>query len=47
MNENHFACSALSISRQHTCAKVFVTVNKAKGYFCHFSYQLSTARPRR
>ena len=35
MNKWLLACSAIKISRQHTCAKDFVTANKVKGCFCH------------
>ena len=44
MNEMLLACSVIKISRQHTCAEVYVTVNTVKGCLCHFPYQLSTAR---
>ena len=37
MSRRLLACSAIKISRQHTCAKDFVTANKVKDYFCHFS----------
>ena len=43
MNKSLLACSAIKISRQHACAKDFVTANKVKGCFCHFSLSVTNS----
>ena len=41
MKKRLFACSAIKISRQHTCAKDFVKANKKGVVFCHFSLSVT------